>query len=38
MTTATATTDRITAADGDQCVELRDIDWKGYSTLLKTAG
>ena len=38
MTTATATTDRITEADGDQCVVFRDIDWKGYSTLLKAAG
>jgi Uma2 family endonuclease len=38
MTTATATTDRITEADGDQCVELRDIDWKGYSALLRMRG
>ena len=38
MTTATATTDRITEADGDQCVEFRDIDWKGYSTFLKVRG
>ena len=38
MTTATATTDRTTEADGDQCVEFRDIDWKGYSTLLKVRG
>jgi Uma2 family endonuclease len=38
MTTATATTDRITEADGDQCVVFRDVDWKGYSTLLKVRG
>jgi Uma2 family endonuclease len=38
MTTATATTDRITEADGDQCVLLRDVDWRGYSTLLKMRG
>jgi Uma2 family endonuclease len=38
MTTATAATDRITEADGDQCVEFRDIDWKGYSTLLRVRG
>jgi len=25
-------------ADGDQCVVLRDIDWKGYTTLLKVRG
>jgi Uma2 family endonuclease len=38
MTTATAATDRITEADVDQCVVFRDIDWKGYSTLLKVRG
>jgi Uma2 family endonuclease len=38
MTTATAASDRITEADGDQCVVFRDIDWKGYSTLLKVRG
>ena len=38
MTTATATTDRITEADSDQCVVFRDIDWKGYSAFLKVRG
>jgi Uma2 family endonuclease len=38
MTTATATTDRITEADGDQCVVFRDVDWNGYSALLKVRG
>jgi Uma2 family endonuclease len=38
MTAATATTDRITEADGDQCVVLRDVDWKGYSALLRVRG
>jgi Uma2 family endonuclease len=38
MTTATATTDRITEADGDQCVVFRSIGWKGYAMLLKLRG
>src|SRR4051794_19621880 len=38
MTTATATTDRTLNADGDQCVEFRDVDWKGYSALLRMRG
>jgi Uma2 family endonuclease len=38
MTTASATTDRTTEAEGDQCVVFRDIDWKGYSTLLNLRG
>jgi Uma2 family endonuclease len=38
MTTATATTERITEADIDQCVVLRNIGWKGYSSLLKMRG
>ncbi|MGO9469842.1 MAG: Uma2 family endonuclease [Isosphaeraceae bacterium] len=35
---ATATQEHIREAYGDQCVELRDIDWKGYSTLLRLRG
>jgi len=35
---ATTTTKHIREADGDQCVELRDIDWKGYSALLRLRG
>ncbi len=32
---ATATIEIIRETDGDQCVEIRGIDWKGYSTLLR---
>jgi Uma2 family endonuclease len=35
MTTATTTSARTTEADLDQCVVLRDIGWKGYTTLLR---
>ena len=35
MTTATIES---TQTDADQCVVLRDIDWKGYSTLLRLRG
>jgi Uma2 family endonuclease len=38
MTTGTAATDQITEIDGDQCVVFRDVEWKGYSTLLKLRG
>jgi hypothetical protein len=33
--TASPNSTRITEADGHQCVLLRDVDWKGYSTLLE---
>src|SRR6516164_449415 len=35
---ATATTRTIREVEGDQCVELCDIGWKGYSTLLRLRG
>lgn len=35
---ATATASTTTTDVGDQCVELRDIDWKGYTTLLRLRG
>jgi Uma2 family endonuclease len=35
---ATTITDRSTTIDADQCVELRDIDWKGYLTVLRLRG
>jgi len=35
---ATATTKHVREADGDQCVELHDIGWKGYSALLRLKG
>ncbi|MFI5460294.1 MAG: Uma2 family endonuclease [Isosphaerales bacterium] len=35
---ATATIKPTREADGDQCVEFRDIGWKGYSTLLRLRG
>jgi len=38
MTTATTTPTRTVEAEGDQCVVLRDIGWKGYTSLLKTRG
>ena len=36
--TASPTSTRIMQADGDQCVELRGIDWNGYSTVLNVRG
>jgi Uma2 family endonuclease len=36
--TAIRNPNRTTEADGDQSVEFRDIDWKGYSALLKVRG
>ena len=39
MTTITAPTrPEAIALDGDQCVALRGLDWKGYSTLLRLRG
>jgi Uma2 family endonuclease len=38
MTTTATTVDRSTRAEDDQCVVLRDIGWKGYSTLLRLRG
>jgi Uma2 family endonuclease len=38
MLTATSTESSILEGDGDQCVVLSDIGWKGYSTLLKLRG
>jgi Uma2 family endonuclease len=35
MTTATTTPTRTVEAEGDQCVVLRDIDWRGYVSFLK---
>src|SRR5690348_2763174 len=35
---ATATPKRPAALDGDQCVELRGFDWRGYSTMLRLRG
>jgi Uma2 family endonuclease len=35
---ATATINLTREAIGDQCVEFRDIGWKGYSTLLRLRG
>ncbi len=35
---ATATTKTIPEIDGDQCVELHDIDWNGYVALLRLRG
>jgi Uma2 family endonuclease len=34
---STATIERI-ETEGDQCVELHGVDWKGYSTLLRLRG
>ena len=36
MTTATTISNH--GAEGDQCVVLHDIDWKGYRTLLRLRG
>jgi len=38
MTTTATIIDRSTRAEDDQCVVLRNIGWKGYSTLLKLRG
>jgi Uma2 family endonuclease len=40
MATATTTTTQpeVITVEGDQCVELRDIDWKGYSRILQLRG
>ena len=38
MTTASAIPDRTSDVQDDQCVVLRDIGWKGYSTLLRVRG
>src|SRR5271157_2925541 len=38
MSTAIAPPARTTEIDGDQCVVLRDIGWKGYTTLLRVRG
>jgi len=35
---ATATTKTIREGEGDQCVQLRDIAWTGYSKLLRLRG
>lgn len=38
MATTQATRPDIDAASGDQCVALSDVDWKGYSTMLRLRG
>src|SRR4051794_29774448 len=38
MSTATSEEMRVLEAEADQCVVLRDIDWKGYTTLLRLRG
>jgi Uma2 family endonuclease len=38
MATATEIITPVREADGDQCVELHGIDWKGYTTLLRLRG
>ena len=38
MTTATTIPERTSEAEGDQCVVLQDVDWTGYSTLLRVRG
>jgi Uma2 family endonuclease len=38
MTIATTIPDQSTQAQGDQCVVLRDIGWKGYSAVLRLRG
>lgn len=38
MSTATAIREAIHGGDGDQCVELPAIGWKGYLTLLRLRG
>ena len=38
MSMATAIEKPIREAEGDQCVAIRDIGWKGYCTLLRLRG
>jgi Uma2 family endonuclease len=38
MSTATAVEKPIREAEGDQCVAIHDIDWKGYCTLIRLRG
>jgi Uma2 family endonuclease len=38
MATATTTPPAVIMVEGDQCVELHDIDWKGYSRILQLRG
>ena len=38
IATATEIMTPVRGADGDQCVELHGIDWKGYTTLLRLRG
>ena len=38
MSTATAVEKPIREAEGDQCVAIHDIGWKGYCTLLRLRG
>ena len=38
MSMATAIKKRIRDGEGDQCVAIRDIGWKGYCTLLRLRG
>jgi Uma2 family endonuclease len=38
MSTATAIKKRIREGEGDQCVTIPDIGWKGYCTLLRLRG
>src|SRR4051794_3469970 len=38
MTTVATTIDRSTRAEDDQCVVLRNVDWQGYTTLLRVRG
>ena len=38
MSMATAIIESTREAEGDQCVALCDIDWKGYLTLLRLRG
>ena len=35
---STILTSQISQADGGQCIELRDLDWDGYSTMLRLRG
>jgi Uma2 family endonuclease len=38
MATATTTQPAVITVEGDKCVALRDIDWKGYSRILQLRG
>jgi Uma2 family endonuclease len=38
MKTATKTLDRTSGAGDDQCVVLRNVDWKGYLAILRVRG